>query len=205
LIQIIRAMILPIVLLLIGFVLLVFGAEKLVEAASALAANFGIPNIVIGLTIVAFGTSAPELVVNIFAAVSGSSEMVMGNVLGSNIFNVLGILGISALIYPLTVKSNTTWIEIPLSLLAAVLIWVMANDMLLDFHAGNLISRSDGLILILFFTVFLVYNITVSKSSSDRRNCRNPIGLYHDKVSPLDCGWFGRPDNRGKTDSGQCC
>jgi cation:H+ antiporter len=158
-------MILPIVLLLIGFVLLVFGAEKLVEAASALAANFGIPNIVIGLTIVAFGTSAPELVVNIFAAVSGSSEMVMGNVLGSNIFNVLGILGISALIYPLTVKSNTTWIEIPLSFLAAVLIWVIANDMLLDFHAGNLISRSDGLILILFFTVFLVYNITVSKSS----------------------------------------
>jgi cation:H+ antiporter len=86
-------------------------------------------------------------------------------VLGSNIFNVLGILGISALIYPLTVKSNTTWIEIPLSFLAAVLIWVIANDMLLDFHAGNLISRSDGLILILFFTVFLVYNITVSKSS----------------------------------------
>jgi cation:H+ antiporter len=158
-------MIIPIVLLVLGFVVLVFGAEKLVDAASALAANFGIPNIVIGLTIVAFGTSAPEMVVNIFAAVSGSSEMVMGNVLGSNIFNVLGILGISALIYPLTVKSNTTWIEIPLSLLAAVLIWVLANDMLLDFQIGNLISRSDGLVLILFFTIFLVYNIMVSKNS----------------------------------------
>lgn len=158
-------MIIPIVLLVLGFVVLVYGADKLVDAASALAANFGIPNIVIGLTIVAFGTSAPEMVVNIFAAVSGSSEMVMGNVLGSNIFNVLGILGISALIYPLTVKSNTTWIEIPLSLLAAVLIWVLANDMLLDFQVGNLISRSDGLVLILFFTIFLVYNILVSKNS----------------------------------------
>ena len=158
-------MIIPIVLLVLGFVVLVFGAEKLVDAASALAANFGIPNIVIGLTIVAFGTSAPEMVVNIFAAVSGSSEMVMGNVLGSNIFNVLGILGISALIYPLTVKSNTTCIEIPLSLLAAVLIWVLANDMLLDFQVGNLISRSDGFVLILFFTIFLVYNIMVSKNS----------------------------------------
>ncbi|WP_373496873.1 calcium/sodium antiporter [Aquiflexum sp.] len=160
-------MIISIILLLIGFVLLVYGAEKLVDAASALAANFGIPNIVIGLTIVAFGTSAPELVVNIFAAVSGSSEMVMGNVLGSNIFNVLGILGISALIYPLTVKSNTTWIEIPLSLLAAVLIWILANDMLLDYQVGNLISRSEGLVLILFFAVFLVYNITVSNSSQE--------------------------------------
>lgn len=158
-------MILSIILLVLGFVLLVFGAEKLVDAASALATNFGIPNIVIGLTIVAFGTSAPELVVNIFAAVNGSSEMVMGNVLGSNIFNVLGILGISALIYPLTVKSNTTWIEIPLSLLAAVLIWVLANDMLLDYQIGNMISRSDGLVLILFFAVFLVYNIMVSKNS----------------------------------------
>ncbi|WP_194973977.1 calcium/sodium antiporter [Aquiflexum lacus] len=160
-------MVIPVILLVLGFVLLVFGAEKLVDAASALAANFGIPNIVIGLTIVAFGTSAPEMVVNIFAAVSGSSEMVMGNVLGSNIFNVLGILGISALIYPLTVKSNTTWIEIPLSLLAAVLIWVLANDMLLDFQVGNLISRSDGLVLILFFVIFLVYNITVAKNSQE--------------------------------------
>ena len=158
-------MIISIILLAIGFVVLVFGAEKLVDAASALAANFGIPNIVIGLTIVAFGTSAPELVVNIFAAVNGSPEMVMGNVLGSNIFNVLGILGISALIYPLTVKSNTTWIEIPLSLLAAVLIWVLANDILLNLQVGNLISRSDGLVLLLFFAVFLVYNIMVSKNS----------------------------------------
>jgi cation:H+ antiporter len=156
-------MILSIVLLLIGFVILIYGADKLVDAASGLAANFGIPNIVIGLTVVAFGTSAPELVVNVFAAASGSSEMVMGNVLGSNIFNVLGILGISAIVYPLTVKSNTTWIEIPLSFLAALVVLIVANDFLFNDRANNLISFGDGIILLLFFSIFLVYNIMVSK------------------------------------------
>ena len=103
-------MLLSIFLLLIGFVALIIGADKLVDSASSLAARMGIPNIVIGLTVVAFGTSAPELVVNVFASVSGSTDMVLGNVMGINIFNVLGILGISALIFPLTVKTNTTWI-----------------------------------------------------------------------------------------------
>ncbi|MCL6257562.1 calcium/sodium antiporter [Aquiflexum sp. TKW24L] len=156
-------MILSIVLLLIGFVILIYGADKLVDAASGLAANFGIPNIVIGLTVVAFGTSAPELVVNVFASASGSSEMVMGNVLGSNIFNVLGILGISSLIYPLAVKSNTTWIEIPLSFLAALVVLIVANDYLFNAGNTNLISFGDGVIMLLFFSVFLVYNIMVSK------------------------------------------
>lgn len=156
-------MILAVIMLLIGFVMLIYGADKLVDAASSLAANFGIPNIVIGLTVVAFGTSAPELVVNVFASISGSPDMVMGNVLGSNIFNILGILGISAIIYPLTVKSNTTWIEIPLSLLAAVLVLILADDFLFNSGSDNFISLGDGLILLLFFAVFLVYNIMVSK------------------------------------------
>ena len=88
------------VLLIVGFVLLIFGADKLVDGASALARKYNIPNIVIGLTIVAFGTSAPELVVNVFAAVSGNTELMLGNVLGSNIFNALGILGICAVMAP---------------------------------------------------------------------------------------------------------
>jgi cation:H+ antiporter len=156
-------MVISIILLLLGFIILIVGAEKLVDAASGLANNYGIPNIVIGLTIVAFGTSAPEMVVNVFASLNGSSGMVMGNVLGSNIFNVLGILGISAIIYPLTVKSNTTWIEIPLSLLAAVLVLILANDFILNGGQTNIISFGDGLVLLLFFCVFLVYNITISK------------------------------------------
>lgn len=150
-----------------GFALLIFGADKLVDGASSLASRLGIPNIVIGLTIVAFGTSAPELVVNVFAAVEDSTEMVLGNILGSNIFNVFGILGICALIYPLTVKTSTTWIEIPLSFLAAIAVFIIANDVLLDQTDSNLITRTDGLILLLFFIIFLVYNITLSINSTE--------------------------------------
>ncbi|NJW51693.1 calcium/sodium antiporter [Salinimicrobium oceani] len=157
-------MLINILLLLGGFVALIFGANTLVDAASSLASRWGVPSIVIGLTIVAFGTSAPELVVNVFAATSGSTDMVLGNVLGSNIFNVLGILGISALLFPLSVKTNTTWIEIPLSLLAGICVLVIASDIFLDGSAGNLISRSDGIILLLFFLIFLVYNLVVAKS-----------------------------------------
>ncbi len=153
-----------ILLLIVGFVALIFGADKLVDAASGLAAKFGIPNIVIGLTIVAFGTSAPELVVNLIAAVNDNTEMVLGNVLGSNIFNVLGILGISAIIYPLAVKSNTTWYEIPLSLLAAVVVLVITADVFLGESTQNIISRSDAIVLLLFFAIFLVYNVAVSKN-----------------------------------------
>ena len=156
-------MLLDIFLLLLGFVALIYGANSLVDAASSLATRWGVPSIVIGLTIVAFGTSAPELVVNVFAATTGNTDMVLGNVLGSNIFNVLGILGISALIYPLTVKSNTTWIEIPLSLLAAICVLVVSSDIFLDGSDTNLISRSDGMILLLFFFIFLVYNLMVAK------------------------------------------
>lgn len=157
-------MLIDILLLLVGFVALIYGANFLVDSASSLAARWGVPSIVIGLTIVAFGTSAPELVVNVFAATTGSTDMVLGNVLGSNIFNVLGILGISALIYPLTVKSNTTWIEIPLSLLAAICVFVVASDVVLDGANENFISRSEGIVLLLFFLIFLVYNLMVAKS-----------------------------------------
>lgn len=150
-----------------GFALLIFGADKLVDGASSLASKLGIPNIVIGLTIVAFGTSAPELVVNVYAAVEDSTEMVLGNILGSNIFNVFGILGVCALIYPLTVKTSTTWIEIPMSFLAAITVFILANDVFLDQRDSNLISRTDGLILLLFFLIFLVYNITISINSTE--------------------------------------
>jgi cation:H+ antiporter len=151
-------------LLIVGFVLLIFGADKLVDGASALARKYNIPNIVIGLTIVAFGTSAPELVVNVFAAVSGNTELMLGNVLGSNIFNALGILGICAVMAPLAVKRNTTWIEIPLAFLAAIVVLVIANDVFLDKNATNITTRSEGVMLLFFFVIFLVYNLQVAKS-----------------------------------------
>ncbi|MBK7336596.1 MAG: calcium/sodium antiporter [Saprospirales bacterium] len=156
-----------ILFLIAGFVSLIFGANILVESASALAKRFNIPNIVIGLTIVAFGTSSPELLINVFAAVEGNSQIAMGNVIGSNIFNVFGILGISALIYPLAVKSNTTWIEIPLSFLAALIVLVLANDLIIDKLGISSITRIDGIILLFFFVIFLVYTILLAKKGED--------------------------------------
>jgi cation:H+ antiporter len=146
-----------------GFVLLVYGAGFLVDNASSLAARLGIPNIVIGLTIVAFGTSSPELLVSIMASVNGSSELALGNVVGSNIFNILFILGITAAISPLAVKSGTTWIEIPLTLLSAIVILVLANDIILNGESGSVVSKGDGIILLLFFTIFMAYNLIVMK------------------------------------------
>jgi cation:H+ antiporter len=145
-------------LLISGFFLLIYGANVLVDSASSLAKRYNIPNIVIGLTIVAFGTSAPELVVNVFSAVEGNTSLALGNVIGSNIFNVAAILGISAIIYPLVVKSNTTWIEVPLAFLAALLVIILANDSLIDNMPVSIISRTDGIILLLFFVIFLAYN-----------------------------------------------
>ena len=178
-------------MLLIGFVALILGADKLVDGASNLAVRLGIPNIVIGLTIVAFGTSAPELVVNVFAAVDNSTEMVLGNILGSNIFNVLCILGVCSVFYPLTVKNNTTWIEIPLSLLAAVAVLIVANDVFLDNAAGNFITRTDGLVLLLFFAIFLVYNITLSRNSPDELDIETKHYTYFKSILFIILGLAG--------------
>jgi cation:H+ antiporter len=152
--------------LLAGFLPLIFGANFLVDGASAIAKKLNIPNLVIGLTIVAFGTSAPELVVNVFGAVSGSTDISFGNVVGSNIFNILAILGLSAVIYPLAVKSSTTWIEIPLCVLSAVVMLVLAADIFIDKAAVSAITRIDGIILLLFFTIFLVYNFVMAKKGN---------------------------------------
>jgi cation:H+ antiporter len=157
---------LSIFLLIAGFVLLIYGADKLVDGASALAKRYNIPDIVIGLTIVAFGTSAPEMAINMVAAVKGNTDLVLGNVLGSNIFNVLAILGITAIISPLSVKKNTVKWEIPFSLLAAVMVLLVASDNW--FNPGdNVIETKDGLILLIFFGVSLFYNFLLARSHPD--------------------------------------
>jgi cation:H+ antiporter len=153
-----------ILLLITGFVPLIIGANLLVDNASSLAKRLNVPTIVIGLTIVGFGTSAPELVVNLFSSFEKNSDIALGNVVGSNIFNILGILGVTAIVYPLAVKKNTTWIEIPLCLLSAIAVFLLANDKLIDRMNYSVISRIDGYILLLFFIIFLSYNITLLKS-----------------------------------------
>jgi cation:H+ antiporter len=153
-------------ILIAGFVPLILGANFIVESASSLAKKLNIPNIVIGLTIVAFGTSAPELVVNVFASAGKNTEIALGNIIGSNIFNILFILGISAVVYPLAVKTNTTWIEIPLCLMSAIVVMILANDMVINQESISRLSRSDGIILLFFFVVFIVYNIQLMRHAS---------------------------------------
>jgi len=155
------------ILFIIGFFLLIKGADLLVDGSASIAKKLKISSIVIGLTIVAFGTSAPEFIVNIFASVRGNSEIAIGNILGSNIANILLILGISAIIYPITAKKNTVLKEIPLSLLAAIVLGLMANDLIIDGAGFSGITRIDGFILLSFFIIFLYYTFGITKSDKD--------------------------------------
>ena len=156
-------MILPVIFIVVGIALLIFGARFLVDGGASLARKFGISPLVIGLTIVSFGTSAPELVVNVVASIRGSAEIVIGNVIGSNIMNLLLILGISAIIFPLKVQSSTVWKEIPMSLLATLAVIIIANDARIDGLAFDALTRSEGLLLLFFFIIFLYYTYGISK------------------------------------------
>ncbi len=141
----------------LGFVLLLKGADLLVEGGSALARRSGVSELAVGLVVVSAGTSLPELVVNVFASAEGSSELAIGNVLGSNIANVLLILGLSAVIRPLRIQDSTLLSEIPSSLTATLLVAFLANAALFDQRHILIISRLDAVILIAFFALFLGY------------------------------------------------
>jgi cation:H+ antiporter len=151
-------MIITVLLLIAGLILLISGAEFMVRGASSISRKAGIPPLVVGLTIVAFGTSAPELIVNVFSALNGNTDIALGNILGSNVSNILLILGLSALITTLKVQQSTTWKEIPFSMLAIVSVLIMGNDILLDGGLTNSITRTEGLVLIGFFVVFMYYS-----------------------------------------------
>lgn len=154
--------------LIVGFVLLVKGADWLVAGSASLAKHFGISTLVIGLTVVAFGTSTPELVVNVLSGIKGTTDIAIGNIIGSNIANILLILGITAMIRPLSVTSTTTWREIPLALLAVLTVWFMASDASLAGRVFNEIDRIDGLVLILFFIIFLAYVWAIAKEEHNQ-------------------------------------
>ena len=153
-------------LFVIWFFLLIKWADLLVDWASALAKKFHISDLVIWLTIVAFGTSMPELVVNVISSITWSSGLVLGNVLWSNIANIVLILWVSATIYPLAITKRTVFLEIPFSILAIVLLWLMINDTFL-FGNMSLLTRIDGSILLLFFALFMRYIFHISKKKQD--------------------------------------
>lgn len=177
-------MLIPILLLVTGLVILIFGANYMVEGASALAKKFNISDLAIGLTVVAFGTSAPELVVNTFAAVQDHQDIVFGNVLGSNNFNLFIILGITGLITPLAVQSSTTWKEIPISFLAVVVLFFVVNDHSLFGSETSILSRMDGLILLVFFGLFLLYVYKQLKTDP----VHTELAIYH--LSNLKIGIY---------------
>ena len=160
-------MILNIFLLIIGFVILIKGADVFVDGASSIAGNFKVSKMLIGLTIVAFGTSAPELAVSIKSIISGNHDIVFGNVIGSNILNILLILGVSSMFHSLTVKNNTVKKELPITMLITTLFCVLLSDKLFNIGYENAFTRSDGVVLLLFFTIFIYYLISLARHKID--------------------------------------
>lgn len=153
------------ILIIAGFAALIFGANWLVDGASALAKKYNVSDLIIGLTIVSFGTSAPELVVNSLASYNGYSDIILGNILGSNNFNLFITLGIAGLIYPMRVQKSTIWKEIPISFGAALLFYMMANNFF--FSDTTAVLRIDGVVLLLCFVAFLFYVFKEMKAGKE--------------------------------------
>lgn len=154
-------MTLSIIYLIAGFILICFSADWLVDGASSLAKKMKVSDLVIGLTIVAFGTSAPELVVNLTASVNNVSDIALTNIFGSNIINVMVILGLSATIYPIVCKKSTYMYEIPMYIFATVLILLMMTNVfgLIKINGDPGISRFDGVLLLVCFAGFMYYSV----------------------------------------------
>ncbi|MCS6984695.1 MAG: calcium/sodium antiporter [Leptospiraceae bacterium] len=187
------------ILSLLGFLfslaILLAGADLLVRGAALTAQKLGIPPLVAGLTIVAFGTSAPELVVNVFSALKGNSEIALSNILGSNIANILLVLGLSASLSRLKIQENTIWKDIPFALLSLLILLAMSHDKYLD-KTEDTLSRTDGLSLIGFFTIFVYYSVSLARReffSSSRGRVDSPllISLSFLLIGLLGLFWGG--------------
>lgn len=162
-------MVLSFGLLIVGFVVLILGADWLVSGASGLAKRLNVPDLVIGLTVVAFGTSAPELMVNLMAAINGVSEIALTNILGSNTINTFVILGITALIYPIKSQKSSRKYEIPWSVFAGLIILVMGTECFGLCGGDAIISRLDGVVLLLIFSLFMYYTLKMAKNNTENQ------------------------------------
>ena len=158
-------MLIQLLLIVAGILLILFGANFLTDGAAALAARFKIPQLIIGLTVVAFGTSAPELTVSILGSLQGNGGIAVGNVIGSNIFNIFAILGIAAMIYPLDVDRNSRLYDIPIAILASLVLAVLLLDPLLDGRTSE-VARSEALILVFMGILFVLYTVFMAKRAS---------------------------------------
>lgn len=158
---------LQIILLVIGFTLLYKGADWLVRGASSLAKRLRVSDLVVGLTIVALGTSAPELFVSIVGQIEGTPQIVIGNIIGSCVINVFVILGIASLLMPLVVKKGTVWREIPFTVLAVLALGFLINDRFVGNGDALVLSRFDGLVLLIFFAAFLYYVFSIARGREE--------------------------------------
>ncbi len=181
-------MILDIVFLIVGLVLILVGANALTDGASTLAKRWGMSDLVVGLTVVAFGTSAPELVISVMSAIDGNAGLAIGNVVGSNIFNVCAIIGITALVKPIKVSKDIMTADIPLVILSALVLLAMGNSSLLDGSGSNMLTRVDGIILLLFFLVFMHHTFASAKNASPVAKADTDGGS--DKVMPMWKAWL---------------
>ncbi len=159
-------MILDVVWLIVGLVCILVGANYLTDGSSALARRFGLSDLVVGLTVVAFGTSTPELVISVMAAINGSAPLAVGNVVGSNIFNILMIIGATAIVSPLVIKKSVMTGELPMLLLSSLILLMLGAQTFLNDSASNIVSRTDGLFLLLLFYLFIRYTVSKAKSSA---------------------------------------
>lgn len=154
-----------------GIVLILFGADKLTEGAAGLARRFHITEMVIGLTVVAFGTSLPEFMTSFLSLLHGSSDLSIGNIIGSNVFNVLVIVGCSAMVCPIVIGKGTIYKDIPFTLLASLVLAVVCMDSLLDGGGQeNMLSRSDGLLMLGFFCVFMAYTFSIARDTVGKKD-----------------------------------
>jgi cation:H+ antiporter len=169
-------MVITYILFILGIYILIKSADWIVDGASSLAKRLGVSSLIVGLTVVAFGTSLPELIVNIFAALNGAAEVSFGNIVGSNIANILLVLGITATIASIKIKSNTTWKQIPFALLAAFVFFILVNK---DFFGGTFLTWKHGIILLTIFAAFLYYILDTA-----RKDKKKHIGFPEDSDEP---------------------
>lgn len=155
------------ILLLIGFILLIKGADFFVSGASSIAKSLKIPTLIIGLTIVAFGTSAPEAAVSVTAALSGQNDIAIANVVGSNIFNLLAVIGIASMINPVKVQKTTIIKEFPFAILASLVLMILSHDTRFQGYSENLLTKADGLMLLALFAIFMYYLVEMAITSKE--------------------------------------
>ena len=174
-----------IVWLVAGLVLILVGANILTEGASAIARRIGVSELVVGLTVVAFGTSAPELAISVLAAVGGSAPLAIGNVVGSNIFNILVIIGVTALVRPIVMERSVMTMEIPMVLLSSVVLLVLGNSGWLNGYGGNEVSRVAGIFLLVFFLLFMRYTFASARHPDFSGKDAAPSGGSVDEKPPM--------------------